>query len=131
MAQRRDRQGPDGWQGRRVVLNLERPHWETSVWLDDKKIGTQNSLVAPHVYDLGLLAPGRYRLSIRVDNRLVMPYRPDAHSVSDSLGGSWNGIVGNIELTATTPVWLDDAQVFPDVARKSALIRVRIGNASG
>ena len=122
---------PANWQGRRVVLNLERPHWETSVWLDDKKIGTQNSLVAPHVYDLGLLAPGRYRLSIRVDNRLIMPYRPDAHSVSDSLGGSWNGIVGNISLSATTPVWLDDAQIFPDVAHKSVLIKVKIGNTTG
>ena len=126
----RDFDIPQTWQGRRVVLNLERPHWETTVWIDDKKIGSNNSLVAPHVYDLGMLTTGKHRLSIRVDNRLIMAYRPDAHSVSDSLAGSWNGIVGKIELTATNLVWIDDAQVFPNVEKKSALIKVKIGNAS-
>src|SRR5262245_60813223 len=60
-----------------------------------------------------------------------MPYRPDSHSVSDSLGSSWNGIVGKIELTSTTPVWIDDAQVFPRLDKKTALIKVSIGNSTG
>ena len=127
----RDAEIPANWQGRRVVLNLERPHWESTVWVDDRNIGSNNSLCAPHVYDLGTLAPGKHRLSIRVDNRMILPYRPDAHSVSDSLGGSWNGIVGRIELTATSPVWIDDAQVFPNVAKKSVLIKVQVGNMTG
>ena len=127
----RDIEIPPGWQGRRVVLTLERPHWESTVWLDDRKVGSNNSLCAPHVYDLGTVASGKHRLSIRVDNRMLMAYRPDAHSVSDSLGGSWNGIVGAIELAATGLVWIDDAQVFPNVARKSALIKVQVGNMTG
>jgi hypothetical protein len=114
-----------------VVLTLERPHWETTVWLDDRKIGSERSLVAPHVYDLGAVSPGRHRLTIRVDNRMIMPYRPDAHSVSDSLGASWNGIVGRIDLSDTARVWIDDAQVFPNLAQKKMLIKVRIGNLTG
>jgi CheY-like chemotaxis protein len=51
--------------------------------------------------------------------------------VSDSLNSTWNGIVGKMELRATTPVWLDDVQVFPDVATRSALVKVWIGNATG
>jgi beta-galactosidase len=116
---------------RRMVLTLERPHWETTVWIDERKIGSNRSLVAPHEYDLGTLIPGRHRLTIRVDNRMVMPYRPDAHSVSDSLGASWNGIVGKIQLNDGARVWIDDAQVFPNLARKSLLIKVRIGNNTG
>src|SRR6185503_18994224 len=127
----RDIEIPRQWQTQRVVLTLERPHWETSVWVDAKSIGSDKSLVAPHVYDVGTLSPGRHRLTIRVDNRMLMPYRPDAHSVSDSLGGSWNGIVGRIELTATGRVWIDDAQVFPDLAQRKMLIKVRIGNVTG
>jgi hypothetical protein len=127
----RDIEIPPEWQGRRIVLNLERPHWESTVWIDEVKIGANNSLVAPHTYELGRLATGKHRLTIRVDNRLLMPYRPDAHSVSDSLAGSWNGIIGKIELTATPPVWIDDAQVFPNVLKKSARIKVRIGNLTG
>jgi hypothetical protein len=118
-------------QGRRLVLSLERPHWETTVWIDAQKIGSDRSLVAPHVYDLGTVAPGRHRVTIRVDNRLVLPYRPDAHSVSDSLGASWNGIVGKIELIDTGRVWIDDAQAFPNLTQRSVLIKIRIGNQTG
>ena len=127
----RDIEIPRYMQGRRVLLTLERPHWQTTVWIDERIIGTEKSLVAPHVYDLGLLSLGRHRLTIRVDNRMVMPYRPDAHSVSDSLGASWNGIVGKIQIEDAGRVWIDDAQVFPNLARHSMLVRVKIGNATG
>ena len=127
----RDVDLPAEWQGRRVALRLERPHWETTVWVDQRRIGSCSSLVAPHEYELGLLEPGRHCLSIRVDNRMILPYRPDAHSVSDSLAGSWNGIVGRIELAATSPVWIEDVQVFPDLKNVSARLKVRIGSLTG
>lgn len=116
---------------RRFVLTLERPHWETTVWLDGKKIGSDRSLVAPHVYDLGTLTAGRHQLTIRVDNRMILPYRPDAHSVSDSLGASWNGIVGRIALDDTGRIWIDSAQAFPNLETKSMVVKVRIGNQTG
>ena len=127
----RDIDIPQTWSGKRVQLFLERPRWETTVWLDDEKKGSCNSLVAPHEYELGIVTPGKHRLSIRADNRMILPYRPDGHSVSDALGATWNGIAGRIELTATSPVWIDDAQVYPDIAAKSALIKVHIGNITG
>ncbi len=122
---------PNNWTGRRVVLTLERPHWETTVWLDNKKIGSDRSLVAPHVFDFGTAITGRHLLTIRVDNRMILPYRSDAHSVSDSLGASWNGITGKIQLSSTGRVWIEDAQVFPRWSQKTLLARVRIGNQTG
>ncbi len=124
---------PQNWQGRRVHLTLERPRWETTVWVDDRQVGSNNSLCAPHEYDLGILTPGKHRLTVRADNRMsVVPgYRVDGHSVSDALGGTWNGIAGRIELTASSPVWIQDAQIFPNVAKKSARIKVQIGNRTG
>ena len=128
---------PAAWNNKRVVLFLERPHWSSMVWIDDKLIGTNLSLVAAHEYDLGDLPVGKHRISIRVDNRMLMDYRPDAHSVSDSLGQSWNGIIGKIELRATSNVWIDDAQVFTKsepsavadgLTSKTATIKVKIGN---
>lgn len=133
----RDLEIPSGWSARRVSLFLERAHWETTVWLDDRRIGSNNSLVAPHEYDLGAVAPGRHRLTVRVDNRQIVRdpsadfHQVDAHAVSDALGAAWNGLVGRLELRATSPVWIDDAQVFPNVAKKSALIKVTLGNATG
>src|ERR1035441_5328984 len=58
-------------------------------------------------------------LPIRVDNRMILPYRPDAHSVSDSLDNAWNGMVGKMELRATSLVWVDNVRIFPDVKKKS------------
>ncbi len=127
----RDIEIPRNMFGRRILLTLERPHWETTVWIDEKKIGSDRSLVAPHIYDLGNISIGRHRLTIRVDNRMVMPYRPDAHSVSDSLGATWNGIIGKIQIEDTARVWIDDAQVFPNLAQHSMLIKVKIGNTTG
>lgn len=127
----RDLEVPEAWQGKHVTLFMERPHWESTVWLDDQKIGADNSLCAPHEFDLGLLPAGHHRLTVRVDNRMILPYRPDAHSVSDSLDDAWNGIIGKIELRETGPVWIYDLQVYPHVATKSVTVRGKIGDLSG
>ena len=52
----RDFEVPKDWQGKRVVLFLERAHWETRVWVDGTLIGTNNSLSTPHEYELGIVA---------------------------------------------------------------------------
>lgn len=119
---------PDDWQGKRVVLTLERPHWETRVWVDDRLYGTNDSLGTPHVYDLGLLPPGRHTLTIRVDNRRIVDIGEDSHSISDHTQGNWNGLVGDLSLHATPPVWLDDLQVYPHVANRSVTVTGHIGN---
>ena len=122
---------PPDWKGRRAVLTLERPHWGTRVWVDETEAGSGDSLSTPHVFDLGTgLAPGRHRLTVRVDNRMIVNVGPNSHSVSDHTQSNWNGIVGRLALSARPPVWIDDVQVYPDAARRSALVRVRIGNAA-
>lgn len=128
----RDFESPAAWSGKRVVLFLERPHWETRVWVDDRLVGTNLSLGTPHEYDLGTsLSAGRHRLTICVDNRMVLDVGRDSHSVSDHTQGNWNGIVGTIELRATPPVWIEDLQIYPDAAQRTVEVRGRIGNATG
>lgn len=127
----RDIEVPKDWAGKRVVLSLERPHWETRVWVDGKVIGTNNALATPHDYDLGQLAPGKHTLTIRVDNRMVVDVGHDSHSVSDHTQGNWNGIVGRIELRATPLVWIEEVKVYPNLAGKSLRAKVTIGNALG
>lgn len=127
----RDIMVPQEYRGKRVVLFLERPRWESTVWIDGKRIGSARSLVAPHEFDLGQLEPGKHSLTVRVDTSMVMPYRPDAHSVSDSLGMSWNGIIGRMELRATSLVYIDDAQVYATSPDKPVTVKIRIGNTTG
>ncbi len=127
----RDFEVPKDWQGKRIVLFLERAHWETRVWVDGKLIGTNQSLSTPHEYDLGQLAPGRHTVSIRVDNRRIVDIGENSHGITDHTQGNWNGIVGRIELRATPPVWLADVQAYPDIERKSVLVKIQVGNCTG
>ncbi|MGD0538106.1 MAG: discoidin domain-containing protein [Verrucomicrobiota bacterium] len=127
----RDLDVPADWQGKRVVLFLERPHWETRVWVDNQLVGTNNSLSTPHEYDLGQLAPGQHTVSIRVDNRRIVDIGENSHAISDHTQGNWNGIVGKIELHATPLVWIEDAQAYPNVSNRAVRLVVKIGNATG
>lgn len=119
---------PVEWAGKHVRLFLERPRWETRVWVDNQLIGSNNSLCAPHEYELGELTPGLHTLTIRIDNRMLLPYRPDAHGVSDSLASSWNGIVGRIELQAVPVLWIDHVEIEPSVAQSNVYATVHIVN---
>jgi len=123
---------PEPWSGKRVLLSLERPHWETTVWLDSTCLGSQNALSVPHTYVLpASLSPGEHRLTIRVDNRVKIGVGINAHSVSDHTQSNWNGIVGELALRATDRIWIDDVQVFPRLATKSVEVRITVGNSTG
>jgi len=120
---------PVGWAGKRVVLFLERCHWETTVYVNGKTAGSQNGLSTPHEYDLtDLLVPGKNRISIKVDNRVVIPVGVNSHSISDHTQSNWNGIIGAIKLVATPKVFIDEIRVFPDPGKKTAKVIVTIKN---
>lgn len=123
---------PAAWQGKPLVLTLERPHWETRVWLDDRELGVCNALSTPHVYTLGAsLSPGPHRLTVRVDNRLVVDVGVNSHSVTDHTQSNWNGIVGQMTLEVREPVHLVDLQVFPRLRPASIRVLGRIANSGG
>ena len=62
---------------------------------------------------------------------MIVDVGQDAHSVTDHTQTNWNGIVGAMTLRAESPVWIDDVQVYPDVAKRSVTVRVTVGNATG
>ena len=119
----RDVEVPKAWEGLTVELSLERPHWETRVWVDDKLIGSNNALATPHNYELGPLAPGKHRLTIRVDNRMVVDVGENSHSISDHTQGDWNGIVGRIELRAKPRIWISQQRISP---KNDGTVRVEV-----
>ena len=123
---------PGDWKGKRITLLLERCHWDTKVWLDGRPAGAAESLSTPQVYELSKLAsPGKHRLAIRVDNRLLYDVGVDAHCVTDHTQSNWNGIVGRIQLRATDPVWIEEVQVYPNLEKNLAHVKVRLGNDTG
>ncbi|WP_183565254.1 sugar-binding domain-containing protein [Mucilaginibacter sp. SP1R1] len=124
---------PQAWSGQHIELFLERCHWETTLWIDGNKVGMQNALGAPHIYQLDkLLKPGKHKLALRIDNRIkdINP-GPDAHSISDNTQTNWNGIIGDMVLSARPAVYISDIKLFPDVDKKLVLAKIKIRNISG
>lgn len=124
---------PSNWKGERITLFLERPHIETTVWVNQQELGMRNSLCVPHVFDLTSVAtPGKTCLiTIRVDNRIKdINVGPDSHSVTDQTQGNWNGIVGRMELQSTPKTYLEDIQVYPDLAGQKAVVKMNLHASS-
>ncbi len=121
---------PSTWKEKRVILFMERPHWQTTVWINGKKAGMQNSLSTAHQYDItNLVKDGLNAITIVVDNRSdQVNVGPDSHSISDHTQGNWNGIIGDIYLEAKEQVFIDDLQIFPDVDNQKVTARIKIKN---
>ena len=115
---------PSGWSDKVLVLELERTHWETSLFIDGKEVGKRDGLSTPHRYELSGLRPGKHAIILRVDNRVNIPVGINAHSVSDHTQSNWNGITGNLSLSPKPKVYIDDIQVYPNVVNKNAKVSI-------
>ncbi len=121
---------PEEWNNKEVILHLERCHWETTVWLDNEKIGTRNSLSTPHIYRMSA-DPGKHLLTIRVDNRIRdIDVGINSHSITDHTQTNWNGIVGGIYLTSEEKITVNSLVLTPDIDQKSVEVVARVMNRS-
>ena len=123
---------PSDWKGKNIILYLERPHWESTVFINGKRAGSQNSLAVAHQFDISdFLQPGKNLISIRIDNRVVIPIGVNSHSITDHTQSNWNGIVGDISLKATSGIFIKNIRIYPDIQGKKAKIIVAVSNKSG
>lgn len=65
-----------------MVLELERCHWATQVWMDRKPVGDKAfSFGVPHRHEWSKgLAPGKHELMILVDNTMQFDVEQNVHS---------------------------------------------------
>ena len=117
---------PASWTGNPVQLELERTHWETTLFLDGVEMGKHESLSTPYRYTFKELTPGKHTLTLRVDNRVNIEVGVNAHSVSDHTQSNWNGVIGTISLTAKPSLYIDDIQIYPNIADKTAKVAVSL-----
>lgn len=123
---------PAEWAGKAIFLNLERCHWESTLWVDGKLCGMQNSLGTAHKYTLSkALTPGKHLLAIRIDNR-IKDIDPgyNSHSVSDHTQSNWNGIVGDISLEARAEFYIASVEIIPHIKEKTITANISVVNSS-
>lgn len=114
--------------GSNVLLYLERTR-VTTVWIDGNEIGTQNSLSAPHLYNLtNYLSGGPHTITVRVDNTNY-PTK-GGHLTSRDTQTNWNGITGRIELQFFGAAYLEDVRTFPNVEDRAVTVKARLVGAT-
>lgn len=122
---------PDSWSGYQTELFLERVKWESRVWVDGKELSKpDDGLVVSHKHNLGILAPGKHLMSIRIDNRMIHPIGDKGHNYTEQMESIWNGIVGKIELKRRSIINLNRIRLFPDAITKEVLADINVANTT-
>lgn len=123
---------PSDWKDKSIELKLERVIWQTRVWVDGNPVsGYNESLISPHVFDLTeYLTPGKHKLTVCVDNRKRhdISVNDMAHAYTNETQIMWNGIIGEISLTAKEALSIGDLQVYPDVPGKQIHVKGTVTN---
>jgi beta-galactosidase len=120
---------PEAWKDRPVALRLERALWKTEVWMDGRRAGEGDSLVAEHRHELGPLDPGRHRLTIRVDNRMVHNLSTITHAYGPETQSRWNGLIGAMTLEVVNTLSVRSVAAFPAADRSSVRVVLHLANA--
>lgn len=125
---------PESWKKRHITLYLERPHIETTVYVNGLKVGSDNSLSTPHLFDVTdyIQLGARNTIEVFVYNGIDrVGVGQDSHSVTDQTQGNWNGIVGRMELRAQPQrLRIDKVRIYPRPSTSSVRLQVELQGQS-
>lgn len=121
---------PKDWKGKQIFLYFERTHWLSSIYVDTKEVSKIDYISVPHNHDLTeFLTPGKTHLiTVCIDNRYQYNTHKWNHAHTEFTQINWNGILGEMKLRAIDPVYVEDLQVYPNVANKSIKVKMQINN---
>lgn len=115
---------PESMAGKPLELTLERVIWQSSVWIDGKRVaGDEESLTTPHrhIIEEGLPA-GEHEIMLRIDNRkrYEISQKNLAHAYTNDTQIIWNGVLGGLTLNVLDPVEVARVDVYPDIDKRTA-----------
>jgi beta-galactosidase/beta-glucuronidase len=122
---------PQSFANKQIELCLERVIWKTRVWVDGKEKGSNESLSVPHRFGIDA-KPGKHLLVIRIDNskQYDITHREMAHAYTEGTQIKWNGVIGQMQLIAKAPLYIDNIQTYPDVTNQSVTVSTTLQNSS-
>lgn len=117
---------PSSWEGKDVILYLERCHWETIVYIDGQLAGRDERLSTPNLFDVTkFMSAGVHTITLCVDNCLKYPMDQWTHGTSEYTQTNWNGIVGNITLFAKEKTHIRRVNVYPDIKGRQTQVKLQ------
>lgn len=126
----RDIEIPAAWKGKKIFMYFERTHWLSSIYVDTKEVSQIDYISVPHNHDLtDFVKPGKtHRITVCIDNRFQFKTHKWNHAHTEFTQINWNGILGEMKLMAIDPVYLEDLQVYPNIADNSIKVRLQVNN---
>ena len=125
---------PKQWRKRRVVFYMERPHIETTLYVNGLEVGHRMSLSTAHEYDItDYVRFGRQNtITVKVYNGIEnVSVGKDSHSVTDQTQGNWNGIIGKIALMSRPAQGILRYRVTPHIADSTVSVELTLGDLDG
>lgn len=122
---------PKEWKKSRILLYLERPHIETTVFVNGHEAGRDSSLSVAHEFDVTpyIIYGKPNTIAIRIYNGIEnVCVGQDSHSVTDQTQGNWNGIIGRMQLQAVPKCYINSMQVFPDARNKQIHVDLKVAD---
>lgn len=120
---------PADWAGKTVIFTMERTKL-TTVWVNgiqQTKYNSNNTLGTAQVYTLSNLNPGqKNKITVQVRNDGYADGVSNSHMITEETVTNWNGIIGEIKLKATDPVYVKNVKVYPNITAKTARTVVTI-----
>lgn len=123
---------PKEWKGKRIFMYFERTHWLSSIYVETKEVSKIDYVSVPHNHELtDYLKPGTTHLiTVCIDNRYQYDTHKWDHAHSEFTQINWNGILGEMKLIAVDPVYVEDMQLYPNIADHSVKVKMKINNST-
>ena len=119
---------PSSTKGKTALLTLESVKWKSTLYIDGKEIGSENSLSIPHRYDITeYLDPGEHEIMICIDNSRQLNFI----GAGTGWGQPWNGIQGDFLISFLDKSYITKVSIFPNEAEKKLRVKVSGTFASG
>ena len=138
------------WQpttGKRIILHFDAAYYETTVWINNRKVGTHEGGYTPFHFDVTeYVKSGRSdgsgnTIAVSVNNNTwrvgTIPGAKDNDQPNDSFPGwvNYGGLIRPVYLTVEPDVYVENVKVeaLPDLSKSTATLKIktRISNASG
>ncbi|MBU0475323.1 MAG: beta-galactosidase [Bacteroidetes bacterium] len=126
---KREFEVPAKWANKQLEIFLERCHWQSTVWIDDVLVGSENSLSTAHEFLTDNLSAGNHSITIRIDNR-INEINPgvNSHSITDHTQTNWNGIIGELSITHKSKINIENIKISSNLRDKKIEIKTSINN---
>ena len=115
---------------RPLTFHFERVIWRSRLFIDGTEVeSSQESLATPHIYYLPQgLSEGTHTLRISVDNtkQYDISFNDFAHAYTNETQTMWNGVLGEMHITAEPLLSIASLQAYPDITSSTVKAKIKI-----